>query len=133
MISPTSSSGTVTTTSATVGDRGYYYIDLGDTTKWNPSGCGSPVITLYIYASISGAAGGAQATFDLHRKDTSSTITGSTLSTTSSSLTVLSAVLSQANLPNSLTPVAIRFFRDGGTGGTVNFAFSMIEAVWTVT
>jgi len=133
MISPSSSSGTVTTTSASVGDRGYYYIDIGDTTKWNPSGCGAPTINFYVYGAISGAAGGAQATFDLHRKDTSSTITGSTLSTTSSSLTVLNSVLLQSDFPNSLTPVSIRFFRDGGSGGTVNFGFAMIEAVWTVT
>lgn len=127
-----SANGISTTTSSTAAARSYFYLDLNDTAKWNPTNCSTPTITFFVYGSLSAGTGGALATFLLHNTTTSSTITGSSLSTTNSGLTLLSSTITQASFPSTPTIVELRYWRDGGSGGTVQFSFAYIEAVWTV-
>lgn len=127
-----SATGTTTTTGSSATARSYFYLDLNDTAKWNPTNCSAPVITFQVYGSLNAGTGGAQATFLLHNASTSSTIAASSLSTTNSALTLLSSTITQSSFPSTPTIVELRYWRDGGTDGTVHFAFAVIEAVWTV-
>jgi hypothetical protein len=126
-----SSSGETTTTATASADRGFMLVRIGDTSL-NPYGAGAPIVRFYVNGYVSGA-GAPVASFALVRKDTNEIIPNSLLSTASTtSSTLLSATLSQADFPSALTNVSLISWRSGGTGGTANLRTALIELLYTI-
>lgn len=112
-------------------ERTAFLLDLGNTTKWNKSGCLEPEINFYVIGRSTNA--NTTAEFQLFRKDTSTTLTNSIIFTNSTTtFQVLSSTIPQNQFPSTITPVTVRVRKDVSGTGNAAFTTAMIELKWTV-
>lgn len=124
------SASAYTTSTTTLAERATFILDIGNTTKWKKSGCGTPTVNFYVVGKTS--IGTAQVTFDLYRQDTAAVIANSVINTTSTNnWQVFTASLNQTDFPSTMTAVSLRGGITSGTG-TMSLAAGSIEIVWTV-
>jgi hypothetical protein len=124
-----------TTTVTSYQERGQIIMDLGNLTKWNPTNCSLPVITVQYFGWITSGGGIGSADFDLFNLETGLSISGSEVSTFDTSEILASVVssgpLNQSEFPiNSNSRIVVRMKRNGGT--TANLKSVLIQAEWTV-